>query len=205
MFNVHSSNNNNTSLVIGLLNSLFDVFTVTTLHFPSFPKSSSFILPISHFAGSRFSSFKISKSLIIRFFRSFLHFVLCCRLDKYSADHLFQKCGWSCWRCCHLFNLFTLTSVTSSSGNSLRGAAMRKCPGVSGCRSDGSDNIGVRGLEFKHTSIWHKTPRNLLKRQACVANNSAQMILDTFLASFPQTSKIASLLRDKVSFNLMLL
>ena len=50
-----------------------------------------------------------------------------------------------------MFNLETLRK--SGSGNAVNGAKIRKWPGVNACKSDGFEDNGVRGREFKHASI----------------------------------------------------
>lgn len=47
----------------------------------------------------------------------------------------------------------SLMSVRHGSGCDVRGAPIKKCPGVSADRSLGSEDISDKGLEFRHASM----------------------------------------------------
>jgi hypothetical protein len=51
-------------------------------------------------------------------------------------------------------SLFWRGLVRFSCGKLVRGSPMRKCDGVSGCKSLGSVDSGVKGRELRIDSIW---------------------------------------------------
>ena len=153
------------------------VLMETTRTHPSSPACNVIMRPILHCNGGRRSSLMMTKSPIFKFSLLRLHFDLCCKRDKYSVFHLFQKC-WNN-RCVsgHLECLLSFEVVKSCSGMDFKGPPTRKCPGVSADRSFGSLDNGDMGLEFRQASTWTIIVYIVLRR---LGERSLQMLFNCF-------------------------
>ena len=97
-----------------------------------------------------FSSLIIFTSLMSIFVCLVCHFFRCCKFDKYSVVHFFQKSliRWSILFFCRV-KVIVSFPVVFGSGNVEIGRPIKKCPGVSAKASLGSFETDVIGLEFK--------------------------------------------------------
>ena len=91
---------------------------------------------------------------------SFLHFVRCLKLFKYSRIQRFQK---NCVICCVNFQgcgsvkTCHLSLANYESGNTSKAEPLMKCPGVRTSKSLGSVDIGLTGRELRATSTCVST------------------------------------------------
>jgi len=116
----------------------------------SLPTWVSTMRPVFHFKGGRFSFLSRTKSLIFKLFCCSFHLTRFCKLATYSVNHL---------RCISSYrsSLEIFVSDKSFSGMLVNDSPTKKCPGVNGCKSDGSEDKGDKGLEFKQASIRTNT------------------------------------------------
>lgn len=94
---------------------------------------------------------------------SFVHFVRCCNVWRYSMCHLFQNHWCSVCTSCHLFRHEGDVSSIVGSGKATRGAPIKKLPGVRVAVSKGPFENGGRGLEFSTALIWLVRVKNSSK------------------------------------------
>ena len=140
-------------LLTGRLYWPFGVCRVTTRVVPSEPGCSWIILPVGQLIGGVFSSRIIANRPISMLTGGLYHFVRACKVDRYSRCHLFQS-NWKIFCvCCHCRSRLNGMSLKSMSGTDFNAAPVRKCPGVNGCKSEGSSESGTMGREFKQHSI----------------------------------------------------
>lgn len=127
------------------------VFRWTTRTTPSFPGDTAVIRPIFQESGGELSSWMMTSSPTWRFVCGLVHLERSWSVCKYSLCHLFQKCWETAW-----INLQRCRGVDESnrfgSMRDVNGPPVKKCPGVIGCKSFGSAESGVIGLEFKTAS-----------------------------------------------------
>ena len=106
-----------------------------------------------HWSGRVLSSDRNTISLTLGALPVSFHFERVCNWFKNSFFHRSQNCRRN--SCTNLY-LFSLVSFVDSniSGNAFGLVPIRKCPGVRGSKSLGSELIGDIGREMRIASIW---------------------------------------------------
>ena len=97
-----SEGNSKANLWPGRLKIPFGVFTLATLTRPSWPLNVCVTRPRGHLVGTIPSSCRTTTSPTEIFFDGLYHLVYFLRLDRYSWDHLCQKCLTKFWHKCEV-------------------------------------------------------------------------------------------------------
>ena len=88
------------------------------------------------------------------------HFVRLWNSRRYSFFHRRQKSLWMIFSFCQRLTTEIGVSVVRGSSGARTGPPVRKWPGVSANKSEGSSDCGEIGREFKHASIRAKRVQN---------------------------------------------
>ena len=150
------------SLTIGLIRAAFLVLILATRATSSLPWYNSMIRARGHCKSGVLSSAKNTISPILGALQGSFHFEqVCSWLRRYSFFHRFQN-----WfrNCCTSLNLLSLVSFGDSkvSGSAFGLQPIKKCPGVRGSKSFGSELMGDIGLELRIAStsvtrVWNSS------------------------------------------------
>ena len=138
---------------MGRLNIPFCVFTLTTRTKSSFPLNVSITLPRGHWVGIILSSCSTTMSPTEMFLLDFCHLTNFLRVDKYSCDHLRQKCLTIFWHMCQRRSSEMDRYEYDESGSASIGLPIRKWPGVNISIPSSSQGVAIKGRLFKHASI----------------------------------------------------
>ena len=98
-------------LTVGHTYSPFAVLTLTNRTMLSSESKISVILPTDHIPRGKLSSFTITNAPFLIFAWFVCHLLLCCRVGKYSDNHLFQKCLVIVTTCFQFLRLDSLPSA----------------------------------------------------------------------------------------------
>ena len=125
------------------------------------PWYNSMIRARGHCKGGVLSSAKNTISPILGALPGSFHFERVCSWLRYYFVHQFQN--W-CRNCCTILNLLSLVSFGDSkvSGSAFGLQPIKKCPGVRGSKSFGSELMGDIGLELRYAStsvtrVWNSS------------------------------------------------
>ena len=121
--------------------------------FPFLPVWTYMMQARGHFVGAIGSSLKHTMSPMWRLHDGMCHLESFCRLLRYSVDQCCHACRTRAWhkhQCC---NKYIELAGDSVSGKASRWSTTRKFPGIRASILSSGCERGVRGLEFKHTSI----------------------------------------------------
>ncbi|KAF8786389.1 hypothetical protein HNY73_008110 [Argiope bruennichi] len=169
-------------------NSPLKVCTSTTRTSPSGPGIVFFIRANFHCNGL-WSSFNMTRSHSFRLGCGFFHFCLCYSCCRYSRLQRSQNLDLRCWTWLHLEDKLTAVSFSVKDSND---DPTKNCPCVRGCRSVGSTDKGLSGLEFNIASISTTNVQSSSKSRILVLVTFTKIFFIDFIFASQRPPKLGA-------------
>ena len=170
--NQFSAGRSRASLWMGRLNTPLCTFMLAMLTKPSLPLNVWITLPRGHLAGTMPSSCRTTVSLTEIFLVGLCNLVYLLRLDRYSWEHLSQKCLTRFSHKSQCCKSEVEWYEKDGSGRDSVGLPIRKCMGVKASIPSSLHESATSQWLFKHTSIWVITVEHSSKMSFTSADTS---------------------------------